>query len=283
MESADNKKRIFVTGGNGQLGRALSKTCTNAEVYLGSHLKDDITSPSMVQAIADFQPDVVIHAAALTDVDACERQPEQAFLVNEQGTRYVAEGANRAGAVLVYVSTDYVFDGKKETPYVETDLTGPINVYGQSKLAGEGTCKQADRWIIVRTSWVYGEGRKNFVTNVLGWAKMEPPMRLVQDKVGSPTCARDLANAIVGLVERGVSGRVFHVSGEGACNWVEYGREILKIAGLEKEIVPICFEELHCPAKRPSYSVLGHEALHREDLTMRPWKIALKEFMTALG
>jgi dTDP-4-dehydrorhamnose reductase len=280
MESGDKKKRVFITGGNGQLGRALFHFGANRELYLGDYLTDDITSKEIVRKIVDFNPDMVIHAAALTDVDACERQPEQAFLVNEQGTRHVVEGANRAGAVLVYVSTDYVFDGKKETPYRETDSIGPINVYGQSKLAGEAvTRKEADRWIIARTSWVYGEGQKSFVRNLLEWAKMEPPLRLVADKVGSPTCALDLAGAIVGLVERGVSNRVFHVSGEGSCNWVEYGREILTIAGIDKEIIPICFDELKRPARRPSYSVLSNEALCKEGLGMRPWQVALKEFM----
>jgi dTDP-4-dehydrorhamnose reductase len=272
--------RVFVTGGNGQLGRALARVFSDAELYLGCHETENITSPAIVQTIVDFRPNIVIHAAAMTDVDACEINPGEAFLVNEQGTRYVAEGANRASAVMVYLSTDYVFDGKKEKPYIETDRANPISIYGRSKLAGEGIIQElADRWLIVRTSWVYGEGRQNFVANLLEWVKTPSALRLVGDCVGSPTYTLDLANAIFGLVNQGAIDRVFHVSGEGACNWVLYGQEILRIAGIEKEIIPIRFEELRRPAKRPSYSVLSNATINQEGFTMRPWPIALREFM----
>lgn len=271
--------RIFVTGSNGQLGRALARTFTDAELYLGRHDTEDITQPKMIQTIWDFKPDVVIHAAAMRDVDACELKPDQAFLVNEQGTSHVAEGARRAGVVMVFVSTDYVYDGSKETPYTETDPTNPINLYGQSKLAGEQATREGtDRWLIVRTSWLYGHGRKNFVANILKWAKTQPVLRLVKDKVGSPTYAQDLAQAIRHLIEKQAQG-IYHACGEGACTWVEYGQEILKIAGIEKEIVPIAFEELRHPAKRPSYSVLNNAKLNKIGFPMRPWSIALREFL----
>lgn len=271
--------RIFITGGNGQLGRALARTFVDAELYLGRHETEDITQPKMIQTLCDFKPDVVIHTAAMTDVDACELKPDQAFLVNEQGTRHAAQAAKRAGALMVYVSTDYVFDGNKESPYLETDSTNPINVYGQSKLAGEcATQETADRWLIVRTSWVYGEGRKNFVTHVLEWAKTQPVIRLVKDKVGSPTYAKDLASAIKHLAQIRATG-IYHVSGEGRCTWVEYGQEILKMVGIEKEIVPIPFEELKRPAKRPSYSVLKNAQLNKTGFTMRSWQPALREFL----
>lgn len=272
--------RIFVTGGNGQLGRAVAEACRENNLHLGSHETDDITQPAIAQTILQFKPDVVIHAAALTDVDACELEPDRAFLVNEQGTRHVAEGAKRSGALMVYVSTDYVFDGTRSTPYLESDATNPINIYGQSKLAGERAAQEAtERWLIVRTSWVYGEGRKNFVANVQEWAKTQPVLRLVRDKVGSPTCALDLARAIRHLIAAGMTNKTVHVSGAGECNWVEYGREILKIVGLHKEIEPITFDELHRPARRPAYSVLKNAELNKAGFVMRPWKTALEMFL----
>ena len=273
--------KIFITGGEGQLGRALANVLSGEELHLGRHGSDDVTDPKIAWRIRDFHPDVVIHAAAMTDVDACELKPDQASRVNEQGTRNVAAGAQAAGALLVYVSTDYVFDGAKQTPYRETDATNPINVYGQSKLGGERVAEELDRWLIVRTSWVYGEGRKNFVTNVLEWARSQPTLRLVKDKVGSPTYARDLAEAIRHLIRTNSVRKVVHASGEGACTWVEYGREILKIAGLEKEIVPIAFDELGRPAHRPAYSALSTEALVKEGYSMRPWEAALEDFLSA--
>jgi dTDP-4-dehydrorhamnose reductase len=271
--------RIFVTGGYGQLGRAMAEVGKDAELYLGNRDADDITRPKIIHAICDFKPDVVVHAGAITDVDACELNPDQAFLVNEQGTRHVAQAARQAGALMVYISTDYVFDGTKELPYLETDPTNPINVYGRSKLAGErATQETADRWLIVRTSWVYGAGRKNFVTNVLEWAKTQPVLRLVKDKIGSPTYALDLAQAIRRLLGTGVSNKIVHVSGAGECNWVEYGREILKIVGLRKKIESITFDELGRPASRPAYSVLNSHELKRLGLEMRHWKAALDDY-----
>lgn len=271
--------RIFITGGFGQLGRAMAEAGKDAELYLGNRDADDITQSKIIHTICDFKPDVVVHSGAITDVDACELKPDQAFLVNEQGTRHVAQAARQTGALMVYISTDYVFDGTKESPYLETDPTNPVNVYGRSKLAGErATQETADRWLIVRTSWVYGAGRKNFVTNVLEWAKTQPVLRLVRDKVGSPTYAKDLASAIKHLAQIRSTG-IYHASGDGYCTWVEYGQEILKIVGIEKEIVPILFEQLKRPAKRPSYSVLKNTRLNKKGFAMRSWKPALREFL----
>jgi len=272
--------RIFITGGHGQLGGALARVLTDADLYLGWHETENITQLKIIQTILDFRPNVVIHAAAMTDVDACELRPDQAFQVNEQGTKLVAESAQRAGAMMVYVSTDYVFDGSKATPYLETDLTNPINVYGRSKLAGENaTREEMDRWLIVRTSWLYGRGRKNFVSQVLEWAKTQPVLRLVKNKVGSPTYLLDLAQAIRHLIIAGVTNRIYHASGEGGCSWEEYGREILKIARIEKEIIPISFEDLRRPAKRPAYSALNNSELKKTGFLMRPWRTVLQDFL----
>ena len=262
------------------MGWAVAKVFGDTELYLGDHRANDITQPEIVEAILGFKPHVVIHAAAMTDVDGCERNPEQAFFVNEQGTRYVAQGAKQSGAVMVYISSDYVYDGTKKEPYVETDSPAPINVYGQSKLAGEqATREQVERWLIVRTSWVYGSNRKNFVTNVLEWAKSQPVLRLVSDKIGSPSYALDVVRTTRILLEREVWNHLYHVSGEGSCTWEEYGREILRIAGLKKNITAITFDDLKLPAKRPNNSVLKNAELAKAGLATRPWKIALSEFL----
>ncbi len=270
--------KVFVTGGSGQLGQAIARVFAGETLYLGKHQADDITDPAIIKTISRFMPDVIIHAAAMTNVDACELQPDQAFSVNKHGTRHVAEAARQSGAMMIYVSTDYVFDGNADSPYLETDPTAPINVYGQSKLAGENvTAEEAGRWLIVRTSWVFGPMGKNFVTQLLQWTKTEPALRLVKDKRGSPTYTIDLASAIHHLVHKNISNQIVHASGEGVCNWVEYGEEVLRIAGLEKPIVPICFEELNRPAKRPNYSALNNAKLHKSGFMLRPWNIALRE------
>ena len=271
--------RIFVTGSAGQLGQALTRVFAHEHLYQATHAAADITQRRIIATIMDFKPDVIIHAAAMTDVDVCELQPALAFEVNEQGTRHVAEAARRTGAILVYVSTDYVFDGTKGAPYVETDSPNPINVYGQSKLAGEQAAQEAERWCIVRTSWLYGEGRRNFVTNVLEWASTQPILRLVHDKVGSPTYTNDLAQAIRHVLEAGTSCRVFHAAGGGVCNWVEYGQEILQLARRQKEIQPIAFDALQRPARRPANSALWNVALEEQRFRMRPWQEALQDFM----
>lgn len=272
--------RIFLTGGEGQLGRALAATLVGHELYLGSHEKEDITDRRIVETVSAFRPDVVIHTAAATDVDACEANSKGAFLVNEQGTRFVARGAQNANALMIYLSTDYVFDGSKSRPYLETDPTHPVNVYGTSKLAGERAAQEeARRWLIVRTSWIYGGGRKDFVTSVLEWAKTQSVLRLVHDKTGSPTYATELAQAISFLINKGVCNRIYHISGEGGCTWFEYGREILRLAGIQKKLIPISFEELKRPAKRPPYSVLEKAALRKSGFAMRPWSESLKDYL----
>jgi len=274
--------RVFITGASGLLGRVLPRVFATEECYQSTHEQEDIGEPRIVTTIVNYKPDVIIHAAAMTDVDGCEVQPNVAFRVNEHGTRHVAEAAHRTGALLVYVSTDYVYDGTKGTAYIETDPTNPINVYGRSKLAGERAAQEAERWLVVRTSWLYGEGRPNFVTNVLEWIKTQPALRLVWDKQGSPTYVVDLAQTIRYLVDASITHEICHASGEGVCNWVEYGQEILKITGLQKEIQPITFDDLQRPATRPAHTGLHSAVLEKHGFPMRPWQEALREFLAIL-
>lgn len=272
--------RILITGPTGQLGRELIRVLEEEELLLLTHKDIDIREPKVVQAIAELKPNIIIHTAAYTDVDGCELDPELAFWVNATGTRHVILGAENVGAKLVYISTDYVFDGEKGVPYVESDVTCPINVYGCSKLMGEDFVRSCSvQSIVVRTAWVYGEGRKNFITSVLEWVKDLPILKLVEDKTGSPTYARDLAFAIRHLIRIEAIG-TYHAAGRGACTWLDYGQHILKILKIKKEVIPIAFNELNRPAKRPTYSALNSDALKQSGFEMRDWRVALQDFLS---
>lgn len=272
--------RILITGSTGQLGRELIPALEEEELFPLTHKDIDIRDPKLMQAIVELKPDTIIHTAAYTDVDGCERDQELAFQVNSLGTRHVILGAEKVEAKLVYISTDYVFDGEKRVPYVESDDTCPINVYGHSKLMGEDLVRACSvPWIIVRTAWVYGRGRKNFITNVLEWAENLPVLKLVGDKTGSPTCAKDLALAIRHLIGVNASG-IYHAACQGACTWFEYGEQILGILRIEKEVVPITFDELNRPAKRPAYSALSSDGLKQSGFEMRDWRAALEDFLS---
>jgi dTDP-4-dehydrorhamnose reductase len=272
--------RILITGSTGQLGRELIRVLEEEELFPLTHKDIDIRDPKVIQRIIELRPDTIIHTAAYTDVDECERDPESAFLINALGTRHVILGAEKVEARVVYISTDYVFNGEKRVPYVESDDTCPINVYGHSKLMGEDLVRACSvPWIIVRTAWVYGRGRKNFITNVLAWADNLSVLKLVGDKTGSPTYAKDLALAIRHLICVNASG-TYHAACQGACTWFEYGQQILGILRIQKEVVPITFDELNRPAKRPAYSALSSDGLKQSGFEMRDWRAALEDFLS---
>ena len=276
--------RIVVTGARGQLGVELVRALQACGEVIGCDLPEwDITGANCTDRVAALQPVWVVHAAAVTDVDGCERQPEVAMAVNAEGTRRVAEGCRRAGAGLLYLSTDYVFDGRKGAPYVEGDPTGPLNAYGCSKLEGEAAVRcVAPRWMIVRTAWLYGRQGKNFVKTICEKAAGGEPLRVVDDQVGSPTYATDLAEAIARLVSLGQSG-TYHVTNGGACSWYEFAQEILRLAGFGPvPLSPISSGELDRPARRPAYSVLANAAWQAAGLPpLRPWPEALAAMLSA--
>jgi dTDP-4-dehydrorhamnose reductase len=277
--------RILITGADGQLGRELVRALAPHGELIPSTLADlDITHPGCADKVATLRPEWVVHAAAATDVDRCEREPERAMAVNVEGTRRVAEGCRLAGAGLVYLSTDYVFDGSKGSPYAEWDHPAPLNVYGRSKLEGEhATRNVSPRWTIVRTAWLYGVHGRNFVKTILAKVTAGEPLRVVKDQLGSPTYAGDLADAIAYLLSRGRTG-VFHVTNGGSCSWYEFAREILRLAGFDPATVtPITSEELHRPARRPAWSVLENAAWSAAGFPpLRPWREALAAMLSAL-
>jgi dTDP-4-dehydrorhamnose reductase len=269
--------RVFVTGANGQVGREVARVLQGEPLYLASHATDDVSDQRIVETILRERPDVVIHAAAMTDVDACERQPDAAYRVNEEGTRLVARGAAQAGAFLIAISTDYVFDGEKGSPYIESDQPNPINVYGRSKLAGEqAALNEMDRVCIVRTAWVFGLGKSHFITMVLNRLRQGEPVRAVIDKYGSPTSTKDLVAALLQLAERKATG-IYHAAGAGSCNWFEYAEHILKSAGRSHELEPIRFADLNRPARRPANTALASERLPALGIAMRGWREMVDE------
>ena len=246
----------------------------------------DVTDTGRVLAtVGENRPDVVIHAAAYTDVDGCERDPDRAFRVNALGTWNAAAACRQSDAALVYISTDFVFDGEKGEPYTEYDVPRPIGCYGASKLAGETHVRAlCPRHYIVRTAWLYGEHGKNFPYAILNAAKTKKELSVVADQVGSPTFTADLAAAIRELIGNPLYG-TYHITNKGACSWYDFAGRILSLAGIsDVEVRPIKSEEWPSPTKRPRYSVLGHCALELQGRdNLRSWEDALADFISRLS
>ena len=269
--------RIFFTGSEGQLGHELAEVLKGEELLLGRRPEQDITDEKIITQIHEFRPDVVIHAAAYTDVDGCENSRNLAHRVNAVGTHHVAGAAEKSGAMLVYISTDYVFSGLKRSPYVETDNPHPINVYGQSKLEGEQFVRQScSRYVVLRTSWLYGRTGKNFVGTIINMAAQKDELRVVDDQIGCPTYAKDLAGAIAAIIQMEAYG-LYHAAGQGVCSWFEFAEEILKLAGISKKVIPISSQKLNRAARRPRNSALSKQRINSLGIRLRPWQEALDE------
>lgn len=265
--------RVLVTGGDGQLGRELPGAFEGHEVIApGTGQLDLAERDSVLQCVTTVRPDAVVHAGAYTDVDGCELDPDLAYRVNSLGTRHVADGARLVGARVCYLSTDYVFPGDAGRPYTEWDATGPLSVYGRSKLGGEAELDAGST--IVRTSWVCGRHGRNFVKTILQAAANAGPagLRVVDDQHGCPTFADDLAAMIALLVVGRLPG-TFHVTNQGATTWFGFARDIVAVAGLDPDMVhPIPTSSLDPPraAPRPAWSVLDNAALRLSGLPLLP-------------
>ena len=271
--------RIVVTGSNGQLGRGLQTTFELDDLMLVDLPNHDITDiAAIVPAIRTFQPDLVIHCAAMTDVDGCEREPELAYRVNVLGTRNLAVAAQAVDCPLVYISTDYVFDGEAGAPYLEYDEPHPLSVYGRTKLLGE--CMVRDillAFYVVRVAWLYGDGPRNFVRTVLRLAEGQGALHMVTDEVGAPTYARDVAQALAQLITMPAYG-MYHLPNSGVCSRFDWAREILTLAGRDDvEIIPTQnYQRAARVPKRVEMRNLCGKAL---GIVMRPWQEALKDFV----
>ncbi|WP_410981729.1 dTDP-4-dehydrorhamnose reductase [Bacillus cereus] len=277
------KKVIAITGANGQLGRQFAEDLHDLgyRVCALSREDMDITDFSKVDLILrKINPNIIIHCAAYTKVDLAETERDKAFLVNALGTRNVAVVAEKISTKLVYISTDYVFDGKKDTGYDEFDTPNPINVYGASKYAGENFVKNFHSGhFIVRTSWLYGEYGNNFVETMLKLAKNQLGIKVVNDQTGSPTHVKDLVQCVKELMETELYG-TYHVSNTGSCTWYEFAKEIFTLCNINVNTTPISTKGFSAGALRPAYSVLDSYALRLNGFDlMKTWREGLREYL----
>jgi dTDP-4-dehydrorhamnose reductase len=273
--------RVAIFGATGLLGKALMRQWTGNQIAgLGS--KDvDIRDPRQIDdAIRRTRPDWIVLAAAYTDVDGCESHRELAFDVNSRGAMNMAQAAQHCGSRLIFLSTDYVFDGTKTTPYESDDPRSPRSVYGRSKAEAEVQLEQIlPNCCILRTSWLFGVGGKCFPDTILNLAATRTELDVVNDQRGSPTYAADLARAIIQLCRAGAQG-IVQVTNRGECSWFEFAREIVAGAGLETVVRPTTSDKFVRPAERPKYSVLSARSLEKYGIVMPSWRDALRRYLT---
>lgn len=275
--------KILVTGCNGQLGRAINKKYEGNLAYelINTDVQElDITNVDEVVRMVDtVKPDVIINCAAHTNVNKCESDWDNAYRINAIGPRNLSIAATKVHARMMHISTDYVFDGTATVPYKEFDATNPCGAYGKTKLEGEKFVQQfADRFYIVRTAWLYGDGN-NFVRTMLNLAKTNDEVRVVGDQFGSPTSTRVLADIIAALIETDNYG-IFHGTCEGSCSWADFTDEIFRLSGVDTKVNHITTEEYPTPAKRPAYSVLEKYMLKLTmNYTVEDWKTAIQEYI----
>ena len=286
--------KIMITGCNGQLGSELRKTLQKGvselgeipEVFRTPELccidinELDITSLNYTSRyVTRLNPDVIINCAAYTNVDACETHQDDAFKVNAIGARNIAICAEKVGAKLIHISTDYVFSGDGKTPYREYDLPSPKSVYGATKLTGEMYVSMfSSRFFILRTAWLYGYVGKNFVKTIMNVAKENSSIKVVNDQIGNPTNAVDLTHHILKIAAKEEYG-IYHCAGNGACSWYDLACKIIEYSGIKTEVIPCTSEEYPSATKRPAYSSLEHMMLRcTVGDEMRNWQDALKSF-----
>ena len=284
--------RVLITGSRGQLGSDLVRLLSSDYEVVGTDLPElDLTDQTAVHNfVKSAKPQVIIHAAAYTDVDGCETKRELALQVNEDGTRNLAQAAALVNAKLVYYSTDYVFDGRKDSPYVETDLTGPATVYGISKLAGEVAIRnETEDYIIMRIAWVYGSLGNNFVKTILKLGRQQleakaqgkpiKPLKVVDDQRGNPTWTEEIVAQTKILIASDQAG-LFHATSEGVVSWYQFAKDIFRLKQLEVDIEPCTTEQFPRPARRPAMSALENARLNQLGLNrMKPYIESLELFL----
>jgi len=273
--------KIAVTGAGGMLGSDVCDVFAREFdiVPLTRGSLDIVDLDTTVSVIKEIKPDFLIHVAAFTDVDRSEHDPERAYLVNGIGTRNVAIACEEAGCPVIYISSDYVFDGQKGSPYDEWDAPEPVNKYGLSKLMGERFVMMfTRRFYIVRTSWLFGSGGKNFVDTIRRLLRERDEIEVVDDQIGSPTYTRDLAIKLKELIGRGYG--IYHITNSSSCSWYEFARRIRDYTSSDSVVRPTTSEKFPRPAKRPPYSVLNNTMLRLEGIKpLRQWHEALREYI----
>jgi dTDP-4-dehydrorhamnose reductase len=273
--------KVALTGSGGMLGHDIRDVFSDVELVALTRREVDITNlDNVLSAIRDIKPDYVIHAGAYTDVDGSEHDPDKAYLVNGLGARNVAMACEEVKAPVVYISSDYVFDGTKGEPYNEWDRNNPVNQYGLSKLLGEKFVSSlTNRFYIVRTSWLYGKKGKNFVDTISRLLTERDEIEVVNDQIGSPTFTYDLALKLKELIGRGYG--TYHITNSSQCSWYEFAAEIAKLQPGKAKIKPTTSENFKRPAKRPHFSVLNNTMMKLEGLSeLRSWKDALKDYLS---
>jgi dTDP-4-dehydrorhamnose reductase len=280
-------KKILITGSRGQLGIALNEFYGRRQdvQIINTDVKEmDITDEAdVMEKVCSIRPDIIVNCAAHTQVDACESEEEKAYLINAKGPQVLSLAANAVDAVLVHISSDYVYDGKKETPYVEGDAFSPQSAYGRTKLAGEEFVRNiAKKYFIIRTAWLYGEGR-NFVNTMLKLSETHDSVRVVCDQIGTPTSAVEVVKVIHLLCGTDKYG-TYHATCEGSCSWAEFTETIFRLCGKNTEVIPVTTQEYGSPAKRPAYSILENKKLKEEfGYTMAEWHEALERYLADRG
>jgi dTDP-4-dehydrorhamnose reductase len=262
------------------LGHDIQRVFTDVELINFTLNDFDVTDlDKTLSAIKQASPDYLIHPAAYTDVDGCEKHPETAYRVNAVGAKNVTTACEEIGCPVIYISTDYVFDGTKEEPYLETDLPNPLNEYGLSKLNGERFVSSlTDSFYVVRTSWLYGKSGKNFVETISRLLSERDEIKVVNDQTGSPTYTYDLALKLRELIGKDYG--TYHITNSLKCSWYEFALEIAALKQSNTKIIPVTSDEYKLPARRPAHSVLANAKLKQAGIKeLRSWKEALREYM----
>jgi dTDP-4-dehydrorhamnose reductase len=272
--------KALIVGATGLLGKALMREWARDEVVgLGSKEVDIRDAGKVQEVVEKARPDWIALAAAYTDVDGCESNPDLAFAMNRDGPVNVAEAAKHVGAKLLFLSSDYVFDGKSTSPYETQDVRNPLSVYGRSKAEAEiRLLEMLPECCIARTSWLFGVDGKCFPDTILKLAMRQPALDVVNDQRGCPTYSVDLARAIIGLCRNQASG-IVHVTNAGNCSWFEFAREIVKGAGLATEVHPVSSQQMPRPAPRPAYSVLSPKSLQPYGISLPTWQDGLRRYL----
>jgi len=273
--------RVLLTGASGMLGTDVARAWSGGEMRAPSHAEADLSQEGALErALGGFVPEVILHCAAYTDVDGCETDPARAERDNVMATRHVAAFAAKAGAHIVHVSTDYVFDGTARSPYPPDAPTNPLSVYGRTKLLAEQAVRESGaEHSIVRTAWLVGAHGKNFVEAIRSRARRGETLEVVDDQRGTPTFTFDLAPALVAFARTRPAG-ILHVTNQGECTRYEQAQEIVRLEGLPARIVPVSSEKHPRPARRPAYSVLDNSAANAIlGKPLPPWRESLARYM----
>ncbi|SHH34104.1 dTDP-4-dehydrorhamnose reductase [Tepidibacter thalassicus] len=273
--------KILVTGANGQLGIDVVNNLSEKYEVIGLDAKDlDITNiDNVINTVKRIRPDIIINSAAYTNVDECEENIDLAYKVNGLGARNLAISSLENNSRILHISTDFVFDGEKNEPYIEFDKPNPLSIYGKSKLVGENFVKDiCPRYYILRTAWLYGKNGNNFVKTMLKLSENNKTLRVVDDQIGTPTYTMDLVKVIEMIIKNDAYG-TYHVSNDGSCSWNEFAKKIFEFGNIDIGVLPITTQELNRPAQRPKYSVMRNYMLEIDfNYFIRNWEDALIEY-----